>query len=164
MSKVEEYCIIYGRTDNNPGPFILAVSNDQDMINGFREEHYHLCRGGEIVNDNRFDMFSGDYMVEEYMGHFMTQRMITDFCQYCTSVFNSLFAITDTLERDLDYLKFNEEEQNVVDDGFGLLCEILSNVAPIETRDLMEQGHIYADVLCIDKCLERFLATYQPEY
>lgn len=164
MSKIEEYCIIYGHTDSNPGPFILAVSKDQEMINGFREEHYHLCRGGEIIKDTRYDVFAGDYMVEEYMGHFMTQRMITDFCQYCTSVFNSIYAITDTLERDLSYLKFGPDEQHVVDDGFGLLCEILSAVAPIETKDMMEQGHIYADILYIDKCLERFLSTYQPEY
>lgn len=162
VKKNEEYCIIYGTTDNNPGPFVLAVSNDQEMINGFREEHYHICRGGEIVNDSRYDIFAGDYEIQEYMGHYMTQRMITDFCQYCTSIFNSLWSITDTIERELQYIKFNPDEQSVVDDGFGLLCEILSQSAPIETRDIMEQGHIYADVLYIEKCLEGFLATYQP--
>ena len=51
----QEYCIIYGCNDNDPGPFVIGVTKDQDMINGFREEHYHFCRGGNVVIDSMYD-------------------------------------------------------------------------------------------------------------
>ena len=38
-----EYCVIYASTDSNP-MFIVAVSQDQNMISGFREEHYHFAK------------------------------------------------------------------------------------------------------------------------
>lgn len=161
---VDQYCIIYGGSEYNPGPFVLAVSKDQNMINGFREEHYHICRGGEICEDSRYNTFSSDYEIEYYMGHYMTQKMVTEFCQYCTSIYNIVYAITDTLERELCYLKFDESDQDIIDDGFGLLNEQMINTAPIELCDLVEQGHVYGSVLDIEACLDKFLSTYEPTF
>lgn len=161
---MNEYCIIYGTSDVDPGPFVLAVSKDQSMINGFREEHYHICRNGEICEDNRYETFSSDYEIQLYMGHFMTQKMITDFCQHCTSIYNCLWSISDTIERELEYFKFDDYEHDILNDGFGLLAEQLSDITPLELSNLSEQdGHVYGSVLNIESCLEKFLATYSPK-
>lgn len=153
-----EYCVIYGSSDDRPEPFIFGVTNNQQLINGFREEHYHICVGAEIRNDNGYDNYI-DYEIMEYLGHFITNKMLTDFCDYCTSIFNRIYGITDTIEMDVSYLKFDENEEEIVDDGFGLLFEIMCSAAPLELHE-MKNNSIYDDVLDIHKCLEEFLSTY----
>ena len=83
----QEYVIIYGRTDSDPSPFIVAVSKDQNMINGFREEHYQFCAGGEVVVDGFYDNLADDYEIEYKGGHYMTPLMTTKFMEYLTSVY-----------------------------------------------------------------------------
>lgn len=158
---MEEYCVIYGGTDTNPGPFIIGVSKDQEMINGFREEHYHFCKGGEIVSDSKYECFAADYEISYKCGHYMTPKMITEFIEYLTAVYNQLSQILDTYDRNLCYLLFDENDQNVIDDGFGLFEEILGDVIPIELSEIVEDS-IYGSVLQIENCLNTFISTYEP--
>ena len=52
-----------GKTWQKNSMFIMAVSKDQNMINGFREQHYQYCRGGEIVRDNKYYDYAGDFEI-----------------------------------------------------------------------------------------------------
>ena len=58
-----QYCLIYGSTDENPGLFIIGVSKNQNMINGFREEHYHFCVHGEVVRGYDYDKLAPDFEI-----------------------------------------------------------------------------------------------------
>lgn len=158
---MEEYCIIYGHSDNNPGPFVIAVSDNQEFINGFREEHYHLCKGGEIVKDNRRDVFS-DYEIQLHCGHYMTPKMVTDFCEYTTHLYNQLMGITDMIERDMNYFKFDDNDQEIIDEGFALLLEIVSDSAPVEYGCELDDIIDGCSVFDLPECLDVFLASYQP--
>lgn len=167
----QEYCIIYGRTDADPGPFIIAVSKDQNMINGFREEHYHFCAGGEVVVDGFYDNLASEYEIEYKSGHYMTPIMSTKFIEYLTSVYNQLFSIADTIERDIEHFIFTETEQNIIDEGFGLLMEHLQNMSytmnvatpyDFDASDVIEDS-VYGATLNIPECLDRFMATFEPE-
>lgn len=158
----KEYCIIYGHSDKDPGPFVLAVSDNQEMINGFREEHYHLCKGGEIVKDNMYDNYK-DYHIENQCGHYMTPMMITGFCEYCRSLFNKLVEITDMIERDLSYFRFDDSDQDKIDDGFTLLLEILTDSAPVEYECELDDILNGCSVFDLPECLDNFLAIYQPD-
>ena len=168
---MEEYMIIYGRTDSDPGPFIIAVSKDQNMINGFREEHYHFCADGEVVVDGFYNNLASDYEIEYKSGHYMTPAMTTKFMEYLTSVYNQLFSIADVIERDIDHLIFTEVEQEMVEDGFGLLMEHLQNMSytmniatpyDFNASDIIEDS-VYGATLNIPECLNRFMATFEPE-
>lgn len=168
---MEEYMIIYGRTDSDPGPFIIAVSKDQNMINGFREEHYHFCADGEVVVDGFYNNLASDYEIEYKSGHYLTPAMTTKFMEYLTSVYNQLFSIADVIERDIDHLIFTEVEQEMVEDGFGLLMEHLQNMSytmnvatpyDFDTSDIIEDS-VYGATLNIPECLDRFMATFEPE-
>lgn len=167
----QEYVIIYGRTDSDPGPFIVAVSKDQNMINGFREEHYHFCVGGEVVVDGFYDNLASEYEIEYKGGHYLTPLMTTKFMEYLTSVYNQLFNIADTLERDLEHFIFTETEQNIIDDGFGLLMEHLQNMSytmniatpyDFDASDVIEDS-IYGATLNVPECLDRFMSIFVPE-
>lgn len=159
---MEEYCIIYGGTDSNPGPFIVGVSKDQEMINGFREEHYHFCKGGEVVKDGKYNDFAFDYEISCKCGHYMTPKMITEFVEYLTAIYNQLSQISDVYERHLGYLLFNDNDQDIVDDGFGLLSEILGDIIPIELSEIVEDS-MYGSILKIEKCLDNFMSLYEPQ-
>ena len=164
----QEYCIIYGCNDNDPGPFVIGVTKDQDMINGFREEHYHFCRGGNVVIDSMYDNLAADYEITYSAGHYLTPKMITDFIQYLTAEFNQITMLVDTLSRDVDYLNFNETEQDILTDGLVFLHEILYEASYSFHRDNNYGSNdeildsVYASVLDVPACLERFLSTYQP--
>lgn len=168
---MEEYMIIYGRTDSDPSPFVIAVSKDQNMINGFREEHYHFCADGEVVVDGFYNNLASDYEIEYKAGHYMTPAMTTKFMEYLTSVYNQLFSIADVIERDIDHLIFTEVEQEMVEDGFGLLMEHLQNMSytmnvatpyDFDASDIIEDS-VYGATLNIPECLDRFMATFEPE-
>lgn len=168
---MEEYMIIYGRTDSDPGPFVVAVSKDQNMINGFREEHYHFCADGEVVIDGFYDNLVSDYEIEYKGGHYMTPVMTTKFLEYLTSVYNQLFSLADTIERDIDHLIFSEVEQEMVEEGYGLLMEHLQNMSytmniatpyDYDATDIIEDS-VYGATLNIPECLDRFMATFEPE-
>ena len=164
----QQYCVIYGFNDNDPGPFIIGVTKDQNMINGFREEHYHFCKGGEILTDSFYDNLSSDYEIRYVDGHYITPVMMTDFMNYLTSEYNQLSMLVDTLTRDSEYLKFSDDEQDIISDGLGFLQEILYEVSygvHIDNKygsDDILQDSIYASLLNIPECLNRFLAAYQP--
>ena len=166
---MKEYCVIYGCNDNDPGPFIVGVTTNQAMINGFREEHYHFCRGGEVLVDSFYDNISADYEIQYTMGHYMTPIMISEFTDYLISVYNMIFKCVDNIENDIDNLKFTEDEREIVDDGFGLVKEHLENLVynmninyTYGSEDALADS-IYAELLNIPLCLERFLSTYQPK-
>ena len=80
----QEYCVIYGYNESEPGPFIIGVTKDQSMIDGFREEHYHFCKGGEVLVDSFYDNLAPDYEIQYISGHYMTPAMITEFMRYLT--------------------------------------------------------------------------------
>lgn len=171
MYMEQEYCIIYGSTDADPGPFILAVSKDQNLINGFREEHYQFCKDGEVVVDGFYDNLASDYEISYKSGHYMTPIMVTKFMEYLTSVYNQLFSIADVLERDLEHFIFTESEQEIIDDGFGLLMEHLQNMSytmnvatpyDFDASDIIEDS-VYGATLNIPECLDRFMATFEPD-
>lgn len=164
----QEYCIIYGCNDVDPGPFVVGVTKDQDMINGFREEHYHFCKGGNVVIDSFYDNLSADYEIRYSGGHYLTPKMITDFMQYLTAEYNQLTMLIDALSRDVEYFKFNETEQDIISEGLGFLHETLYETSygmHMENKygsdDILDS--IYASVLDVPECLNRFLSTYQPE-
>lgn len=164
----QQYCIIYGYNDNDPGPFIIGVTKNQDMINGFREEHYHFCRGGEILTDNLYDQLSSDYEIMYTSGHYLTPKILTEFMEYLTAEFNQLTMLVDTINRDVEYLIFNETEQDIISDGLDFLHETLYEASyglhmdeKYGTSDPINDS-IYASVLNIPECLDRFLSTYQP--
>lgn len=165
----QEYCIIYGCNDVDPGPFVIGVTKDQNMINGFREEHYHFCRDGKIMVDSFYDNLASDYEIQYLAGHYLTPAMITKFMEYITAKYNQLFMLYDNIERDIDNLVFNEVEQEIIDDGFGLLREHLGELSyTVNTlniygsADVIEDS-VYGAILNIPLCLEQFLSTYQPE-
>lgn len=167
----QEYCIIYGSTNSNPSPFIVAVSKDQNLINGFREEHYQFCSGGEVVVDSFYDNLADDYEISYKSGHYMTPVMVTKFIEYLTSVYNQLFSIADTIERDLEHFIFTETEQEIIDDGFGLLMEHLQNISytmnihqqyDFDESNIIEDS-VYGAALNIPECLDRFMCTFEPE-
>lgn len=171
MYMEQEYCIIYGSTEADPGPFILAVSKDQNLINGFREEHYQFCKAGEVVVDGFYDNLASDYEISYKSGHYMTPIMVTKFMEYLTSVYNQLFSIADVLERDLEHFIFTESEQEIIDDGFGLLMEHLQNMSytmnvatpyDFDASDIIEDS-VYGATLNIPECLDRFMATFEPD-
>lgn len=157
----EEYCVVYGSTDENPSPFVIGVSKDQSMINGFREEHWHLCKGGEILSDGNYESFSSDYEIQVYMGKYMTPIMITLFNEYVTHIFNRMWGLVDNLDNMREVLVFDESDDIDVNDGLGFLQEILSEIVPIEMFN--GEGSVYGNVLDIDKCLDKFLSGFTPE-
>lgn len=164
----QQYCVIYGYNDNDPGPFIIGVTKNQDMINGFREEHYHFCRGGEILTDNLYDQLSSDYEIMYTSGHYLTPKILTEFMEYLTAEFNQLTMLVDAINRDVEYLIFNETEQDIISDGLDFLHETLYEASyglhmdeKYGTSDPINDS-IYASVLNIPECLDRFLSTYQP--
>ena len=166
---MEEYCVIYGYNDNDPGPFIIAVTKNQDMINGFREEHYHFCRGGEVMVDCFYNNLSADYEIQYTAGHYLTPVMITAFIDYLTAQYNTIFKCLEHIESDVDNLKFDDDEREVLDDGFGFLREHLQDIVysmnisyGYGSSDEINDS-VYAGLLNIPLCLERFLSTYQPQ-
>lgn len=158
----EEYCIIYGSTDMHPGLFIVGVSKDQDLINGFREEHYHFAKYGEIVNDCDYDDYKFDYEISYKSGHYITPIMITAFCDYLTAIYNQMSAVLDVYERNIEYLKFNENDEEIVSDGLQLLHEHLEGIYPIELADVIDDS-IYGSILNIELCLDNFMNNYEPK-
>ena len=155
-----EYCIIYGSTDNNPGMFVIAVSRDQELINGFREEHYHFAKYGEVVNDGRYEDYCVDYEISYKAGHYLTPMMITEFLDYMTSIYNQLTMILDVYERNIECLKFNKNDEDVVFDGFGTFHQHLESIAPIEYSDIVDD---YGQILNVEICLDNFMSIYEPK-
>ena len=160
---MEEYCIIYGGTDKNPGPFIMAVSKDQNMINGCREQHYQYGRGGEIVRDNKYYDYAGDFEITCRNGHYMTPAMETEFMDYLTAIFNQLVQLCDVYETTIDEeFVINDYEREIMEDGFGLLSEHLSSAQyPLEIADIVEDS-IYGETLNVLYCLDQFMSVYEP--
>jgi hypothetical protein len=165
----QEYCIIYGYNDVDPGPFIIGVTKDQEMINGFREEHYHFCKGGEVAIDGFYNNLSQDYEIQYTAGHYLTPVMITKFMEYLTAEYNQLFMYYDIIERDIDNLIFNEYDMEVVEEGISTLRDHLGELMyTVNTLNIYGEADIiedsvYGSILNIPLCLDRFLATYQPE-
>lgn len=166
----QEYCVIYGGTDSNPGPFIIAVSKDQNMINGFREEHYQFCKGGEILIDKFYNNLSDDFEIRYVSGHYVTPVMMTKFMEYLTSIFNQVCMLIDNIDTNIDDLKFDDEELYIISEGFDLLREQTYGIAytmnvsdPYGSDNLLDDS-IYASILNVEECLERFMSVYEPEH
>ena len=155
----EEYCIIYASTDSNP-MFVVGVSKDQEMINGFREEHYHFAKYGEVVNDGRYGDFFPDYEIFYQAGHYMTSVMQTEFLDYLTAVYNQFSMLEDVIDRNIYYLNFTDNDESVIYDGFGLLQEHLEGIAPVDFSNVVDD---YGQILNIELCLENFMNIYEPK-
>ena len=158
----DKYCIIYGSTDEHPGLFIMGVSKTQDMINGFREEYYHICKHGEIVDDGQYETYSSDYEINCYLGHYMTPIMVTDFVDYLTGIYNMFTMVSDMYEHNIVGLKLTEKNEEIATEAMDFLTSHLMNMVPMELSDVVDDS-IYGKILNIENCLEDFLSTYEPK-
>ena len=154
-----EYCVIYACTDNNP-MFIVAVSQDQNMINGFREEHYHFAKYGEIVNDGKYGDYYEDYEIMYKAGHYITNVMLTEFIDYLVAIYNQFSRITDVYDRNIEYLKFDENDNDIAYDGFGLLNDHLEGTHPVDYSDVIED---FGQIFNVELCLDNFMNQYEPK-
>ena len=83
-----EYMIIYGSSPQRREPFILAVTNDQKYINGFKNDFYDYCHDYKIVNDNNFEMYD-DYHIREICNHYITEKMLTRFYEEYINIYDN---------------------------------------------------------------------------
>ena len=163
----KEYCVIYGGTDKYPDPFIIAVSDNQEMINGFREEHYHFCVHGEVVRGYDYDKLAPDFEISYNSGHYVTPIMITEFINYLNAIFNQTCMILDNIERDVEQLIFDDYESNIMDEGLDLLRDHLTgmsytmNIEVPYSMNVIDET-VYGNVLNVPKCLDDFMNTYEP--
>lgn len=158
---IQEYCIIYTANRYNPSPQVFAVSDNQEYINGFREQFPYKCISGEIVTDSNFENYA-DYKIYEFGGFYLTPLITSAFCDYCRTIYNRLTMISDMIGRDLGYLKFNENDQDVIDHGFGMFEEILYDSAPIEFASDFDEIVNGCSIIDIPQCLIDFIETYEP--
>lgn len=158
---VKEYCIIYTVTRDNPAPQVFGVSDNQEYINAFREQFGDKCHDGEIVCDCNYDKFA-DHHIYEFAGFYLTPMISTAFCGFCRDIFNRLTMVSDMIGRDLTYLKFNENDQSVVDQGFGVFEENLYDSAPVEYAGDFDEIVNGCSILDIPQCMIDFIESYDP--
>lgn len=158
---IQEYCIIYTVTRYNPAPQVFAVSDNQEYINGFREQFGNKCSNGEIVCDCNYNKFA-DHQIYEFAGFYLTPMITTAFCDYCKTIFTRLTMISDMIGRDLEYLKFNENDQSVIDQGFGIFEEIIYDSAPVEYASDFDEIVNGCSLLDIAQCMIDFIEEYDP--
>lgn len=153
-----EYMIIYGSTNYYSEPFVFAVTNDQNMINGIKSEFPDICFDYKKYNDNRYDDFI-DYHVICFNGRFMTQRMFTDFYDNYMSIHSILL---DIVNLDIDVFKWNDDELDEIINGITELEEAMS-YGPLELDDLLygPDNLLKHDIVNIDKLIENFLFNFE---
>ena len=126
-----EYMIIYGSSPQRREPFILAVTNDQKYINGFKNDFYDYCHDYKIVNDNNFEMYD-DYHIREICNHYITEKMLTRFYEEYINIYDILI---DFLNTDIDIFKWTDKEMDRLELGFEIINTI-TYTGPIDIEDL----------------------------
>lgn len=153
-----EYMIIYGSSPQRREPFILAVTNDQKYINGFKNDFYDYCHDYKIVNDNKFEMYD-DYHVREICNHYITEKMLTQFYEEYINIYDILINFLNT---DIDIFKWTDKEMDRLELGFEIINTITYS-GPIDIEDLRYNSEmlISKDIVDIPKLLEEFIYEFQ---
>lgn len=153
-----EYMIIYGSSPQRREPFILAVTNDQKYINGFKNDFYEYCHDYKIVNDNKFEMYD-DYHVREICNHYITEKMLTQFYEEYINIYDILI---DFLNTDIDIFKWTDKEMDRLELGFEIINTI-TYTGPIDIEDLRYNSEmlISKDIVDIPKLLEEFIYEFE---
>lgn len=153
-----EYMIIYGSSPQRREPFILAVTNDQKYINGFKNDFYDYCHDYKIVNDNKFEMYD-DYHIREICNHYITEKMLTQFYEEYINIY---YILMDFLNTDIDIFKWTDNEMDRLELGFEIINTITSS-GPIDIEDLRYNSEmlISNDIVDIPKLLEEFIYEFQ---
>lgn len=153
-----EYMIIYGSSPQRREPFILAVTNDQNYINGFKNDFYDYCHDYKIVNDNKFEMYD-DYHVREICNHYITEKMLTQFYEEYINIYDILINFLNT---DIDIFKWTDKEMDRLELGFEIINTI-SYSGPIDIEDLRYNSEmlISKDIVDIPKLLEEFIYEFE---
>lgn len=153
-----EYMIIYGSSPQRREPFILAVTNDQKYINGFKNDFYDYCHDYKIVNDNKFEMYD-DYHIREICNHYITEKMLTRFYEEYINIYDILI---DFLNTDIDIFKWTDKEMDRLELGFEIINTI-SYTGPIDIEDLRYNSEmlISKDIVDIPKLLEEFIYEFE---
>lgn len=153
-----EYMIIYGSSPQRREPFILAVTNDQKYINGFKNDFYDYCHDYKILNDNKFEMYD-DYHVREICNHYITEKMLTQFYEEYINIYDILINFLNT---DIDIFKWTDKEMDRLELGFEIINTITYN-GPIDIEDLRYNSEmlISKDIVDIPKLLEEFIYEFE---
>lgn len=153
-----EYMIIYGSSPQRREPFILAVTNDQKYINGFKNDFYDYCHDYKIVNDNKFEMYD-DYHVREICNHYITEKMLTQFYEEYINIYDILINFLNT---DIDIFKWTDKEMDRLELGFEIINTITYS-GPIDIEDLRYNSEmlISKDIVDIPKLLEEFIYEFE---
>lgn len=153
-----EYMIIYGSSPQRREPFILAVTNDQKYINGFKNDFYEYCHDYKIVNDNKFEMYD-DYHIREICNHYITEKMLTRFYEEYINIYDILI---DFLNTDIDIFKWTDKEMDRLELGFEIINTI-TYTGPIDIEDLRYNSEmlISKDIVDIPKLLEEFIYEFE---
>lgn len=153
-----EYMIIYGSSPQRREPFILAVTNDQKYINGFKNDFYDYCHDYKIVNDNKFEMYD-DYHIREICNHYITEKMLTRFYEEYINIYDILI---DFLNTDIDIFKWTDKEMDRLELGFEIINTI-TYTGPIDIEDLRYNSEmlISKDIVDIPKLLEEFIYEFE---
>lgn len=153
-----EYMIIYGSSPQRREPFILAVTNDQKYINGFKNDFYDYCYDYKILNDNKFEMYD-DYHIREICNHYITEKMLTQFYEEYINIY---YILIDFLNTDIDIFKWTDNEMDRLELGFEIINTITSS-GPIDIEDLRYNSEmlISQDIVDIPKLLEEFIYEFQ---
>lgn len=153
-----EYMIIYGSSLQRREPFILAVTNDQKYINGFKNDFYDYCHDYKIVNDNNFEMYD-DYHIREICNHYITEKMLTRFYEEYINIYDILI---DFLNTDIDIFKWTDKEMDRLELGFEIINTI-TYTGPIDIEDLRYNSEmlISKDIVDIPKLLEEFIYEFE---
>lgn len=153
-----EYMIIYGSSPQRREPFILAVTNDQKYINGFKNDFYDYCHDYKIVNDNKFEMYD-DYHIREICNHYITEKMLTQFYEEYINIYDILINFLNT---DIDIFKWTDKEMDRLELGFEIINTI-TYTGPIDIEDLRYNSEmlISKDIVDIPKLLEEFIYEFE---
>ena len=153
-----EYIIIYGSSPHRREPFILAVTNEQRYINEFKNDFYDLCHDYKIVNDNNFEMYD-DYHIREICGHYITEKMLTEFYEEYLGIY---IILSEFLDTDIDIFKWTDDEMDRLELGFGVINAVTS-IGPIDIDDLRYNSSflISTDIVNIPKLIEEFVYKFE---
>lgn len=153
-----EYIIIYGSSPQRREPFILAVTNDQKYINGFKSDFYDYCHDYKIVNDNKFEMYY-DYHIREICNHYVTEKMLTEFYEEYLNIY---YILLEFLNTDIDIFKWTDAEMDRLELGFDIITSATSS-GPIDIDDLRYSSEtlVSMDIVDIPKLLETFIYEFQ---
>lgn len=159
-----EYIKIYGSSRYRSEPFILAVSDNQYLIDGFKQEWSDIIHDYKIVLDDNYDKYS-DYYILEFENRFITDKMLTDFYTYYMSEYDTIAIIMDVIQADLDIFIFDDEENDILMDGLDPLLNIFSQTAPTDLEEMRSEGRVLNhDIFNVSKLLEKFIMEYEISY